>query len=389
MKALIAILAVLAGVAASQARIITVDDDGPADFNSIQPAVEDANDGDTILVAAGTYYENIRVLRKEGINLIGAGADVTTIDGSTGGSTNVVGYNTASGEISGFTIANSAHFWRGVFASHSTVTIRDNIIRHNYMGISISSDSDALIFGNRIINNAALYAAVRILDSNATIINNTVAENSGYGIYCRFGSGSIINNTITGNMRGIFTSPREEQVITNNIITQNEYGITAAGGDESTVPLLIISYNDLWDNSEADYWEFYGEITHPVDRPFSPSPGTGERHEDPLFADAANGDYHLKSQAGRWDANDGGWTIDDETSPCIDRGNPATPIGHEPFPNGARINMGAYGGTNEASKAYFGGLPCETIVAGDINGDCEVNYLDFRIMASHWLEDRN
>ena len=47
--------------------------------------------------------------------------------------------------------------------------------------------------------------------------------------------------------------------------------------------------------------------------------------------------------------------------------------------------MGAYGGTSEASKSYFGGPPCETIVAGDINGDCTVDFLDFRIMALHWL----
>jgi len=385
MKALIAVLAVLAGVGVCEGRIIRVDDDGPAEFNSIQAAVDDANDGDTILVAAGTYYENIRVFRKEGINLIGAGADVTTIDGSTGVSTNVVGYNTASGEISGFTIRNSVLHWRGVFTSRSTLTIRDNVIRDNYMGIGISSDSDALITGNRIINNTALYAGLRIQNSNATIINNIIAENSGYAIFYRLGSGSIINNTITGNLRGIFTRPREEQVITNNIITHNEFGITAVGGEESSVPLLIISYNDLWDNSEADYWDYYGLVGQVIERPFSPSPGTGERHEDPLFADAVGGDYRLKSEGGRWDANDGGWTTDDVTSPCIDAGDPMTPIGLEPFPNGAVINIGAYGGTAEASKSYFGGPPCETIVAGDINGDCEVNYLDFQIMASRWL----
>jgi hypothetical protein len=39
------------------------------------------------------------------------------------------------------------------------------------------------------------------------------------------------------------------------------------------------------------------------------------------------------------------------TSPCIDVGDPATPAGDEPQPNGGRINMGAYGGTAEASKS--------------------------------------
>jgi len=38
-----------------EARIITVDDNSPADFNNIQAAINDANDGDTVLVADGTY----------------------------------------------------------------------------------------------------------------------------------------------------------------------------------------------------------------------------------------------------------------------------------------------------------------------------------------------
>jgi len=38
-----------------QARVITVDDDGPADFNNIQAAIDDANDGDVIEVQPGTY----------------------------------------------------------------------------------------------------------------------------------------------------------------------------------------------------------------------------------------------------------------------------------------------------------------------------------------------
>ena len=67
------------------------------------------------------------------------------------------------------------------------------------------------------------------------------------------------------------------------------------------------------------------------------------------------GDYHLKSQAGRWEATTGTWVIDEVTSPCIDAGDPNSPVGDEPEPNGGRINMGAYGGTAEASKSYSGG----------------------------------
>jgi hypothetical protein len=131
--------------------------------------------------------------------------------------------------------------------------------------------------------------------------------------------------------------------------------------------------------------------------------GEGNIDSDPLFAapgywdpngtpddpsdDAwVDGDYHLKSQAGRWDPVGGSWVIDEVTSPCIDAGDPNSLIGLEPFPNGGRVNMGAYGGTAEASKSYFGEPLCETIMAGDINGDCKVDFTDLAILVEHWCE---
>ena len=117
--------------------------------------------------------------------------------------------------------------------------------------------------------------------------------------------------------------------------------------------------------------------------------GDGNIDIEPLFTDPKNLDYHLKSQAGRYDPNTQSWMIDEVTSPCIDAGDPNSPTKIEPFPNGGYINMGAYGGTPEASKSYFGEPLCETIIAGDINGDCKVNETDFEILMNHWLEDHS
>jgi len=83
--------------------------------------------------------------------------------------------------------------------------------------------------------------------------------------------------------------------------------------------------------------------------------GDGMIDVHPLFADPDNGDFHLKSKAGRWNpAGNGGagaWIIDAEHSPCIDAGHPISDYASEPTPNGQRINMGAYGNTAEASKS--------------------------------------
>ena len=79
--------------------------------------------------------------------------------------------------------------------------------------------------------------------------------------------------------------------------------------------------------------------------------GEGNLDTDPLFVDPDNGDYHLKSEAGRWDPISQSWVQDDVTSPCIDAGDPTNLISSEPSPHGDIINMGAYGGTSEASKS--------------------------------------
>ena len=139
-------------------------------------------------------------------------------------------------------------------------------------------------------------------------------------------------------------------------------------------------------------WEGEGNID--VD-PLFANPGYWADADDPNIVVEPNdpnavwidGDYHLKSQAGRWNPVSKSWVQDDVTSPCIDAGDPNSPIGHEPFPNGGIINMGAYGGTAEASKSYFGKPVCETIIAGDINGDCKVDFDDLMILMNHWLED--
>ena len=79
--------------------------------------------------------------------------------------------------------------------------------------------------------------------------------------------------------------------------------------------------------------------------------GQGNLNTDPLFADPSISDFHLKSQVGRWDPNSKSWVIDDLTSPCVDAGDPNSDWTSEIWPNGERINMGAYGGTQEASMS--------------------------------------
>jgi parallel beta-helix repeat protein len=320
---------------------ITGDGSETNPFATIQHAIDMAGNGDTILVAQGTYSENISVIQKNGIHIQGAGADVTTIDG--GGSGHVVVFNVASGSISGFTISNSGNnpgYSAGVFTSQANVSIEDNIITNNHHGITASSNSDVIIQGNQVISNTALSAIKIMTSSTGVIFHNVVASNTWWGIY---GTPSmLVNNTIVGNGSfGVLLTPSELVIVRNNIIVGNRYGVFVLGREESAVPLVKISYNDVWNNSSADYWEEYGTVEFDlqpndiISRPFDPQPGTGEIHTSPLFVDADNGNHHLQPM-----------------SPCIDAGDPNDDYSNEPEPSGMRINMGAYGNTAEASRTF-------------------------------------
>ncbi|MBW8035706.1 MAG: hypothetical protein FVQ79_08785 [Planctomycetes bacterium] len=74
------------------------------------------------------------------------------------------------------------------------------------------------------------------------------------------------------------------------------------------------------------------------------------------------------------------WVIDEITSPCVNTGDPTMSPADEPMQNGGRINIGAYGGTVEASRGLWA-------LVGDLNQDGIVDLADQAIIAVHWLEE--
>ncbi len=78
------------------------------------------------------------------------------------------------------------------------------------------------------------------------------------------------------------------------------------------------------------------------------------------------------------------WVYDSVTSPCIDRGDPAGYWTAELWPHGKRVNLGAYGGTPQASLSLsLVGNPA------DLNFDNNVNLKDYYLWSSRWLTQQN
>ena len=83
-----------------------VDDDGEADFLIIQDAIDFANDGDTIFVYNGSYYENLTI--NKSIKLIGGDKNTTIIDGKNKSEMITIVTIISSGTlVQGFTIRNT------------------------------------------------------------------------------------------------------------------------------------------------------------------------------------------------------------------------------------------------------------------------------------------
>ncbi|MHC4704161.1 MAG: right-handed parallel beta-helix repeat-containing protein, partial [Planctomycetota bacterium] len=324
------------------------------------------------------------------------------------------------GPITGNVITDNSEtdFGRGGGLSFCRGPITGNIVAYNYAIYKGGAcyECTGEITGNIFVANSSNIAGGALCNCRGRIANNIITGNisdSGGGL---FGCIQVYNNAIAGNKANVSGGAMSQcpGYVSNNIIAHNR--ATSVGGIEGA---SISSYNAFWSNEGAN---FAGGATA----------GAGDMVVDPLFAADGywdpngtpetgddfwiDGDYHLKSQAGRWDPNDRTWIADTVTSPCVDAGNPASSWARELWPHGRRVNIGAYGGTVEASislsdagnianldpdpndtgdwvdrsdLALFAAkwLSTEVPCREDFDASGVVDFADYAILISNWLPE--
>lgn len=398
-----------------------------ADFEKIQDAIDYGTfDGinDEIVVYPSVYFEEINFYGLEATIRSTDPQDpdvvaATIIDSLNSG----IGVRFSSLEgstsvLNGLTIRNAD---KGIYCYWSSPLITNCVIKNNnIVGIALNFNSRPTITNCLITENPGC-GVDGYDDYNGEMSNCTISDNEGNGIQ-NYG-GDILNCIIAGNLQSgtyrcqyedvdedgnTFTVPaiirnctivgnkdygaRGTSVLCliNSIVVYNSLsGVYAVPVPES---IIILEYNDIWGNLDGSH---SGGI-HPSDY---------DIHKDPYFA--VNGywsgeawiddqaDYHLKSMEGRWDPALDGWVTDNVHSPCIDAGNPygsfeweydPNPI-YEPNPNGDIKNIGAYGGTEQASKSTSGveAPVCIDHPDMDFTGDCKVDLADFAVFTQSWL----
>jgi hypothetical protein len=302
-------------------------------------------------------------------------------------------------------------FWTGVKSSHSTLVLTDCTFTATEFHGALDIDSgdvalERCVFsGNAGSHGGAIeLTAGTLIASDCVFINNTSHSGGAIGFQGNLDLRNCYfrNNYSTfegGALAGI--GKREQAAVVSGCTFTGNTAVHNGGAISLFLRSIILSHCTFAGNrgTGPTIWALGGveqnvELRHCIiwdgPAPFQPDswiprfvtieysniegggwPGVGNIDVDPCFAepgywdpngtpDDANddvwtdGDYHLKSQAGRWDPVSECWVQDDVTSPCIDAGDPSTPVAFEPFPNGGVINMGAYGGTTEASKSPSG-----------------------------------
>jgi hypothetical protein len=156
----------------------------PQQHATIQAAIDQAANGDTVRVAAGTYVENL-VIDSKAISLIGAGAETTIIDGNAVARViTVTQVSTGTVTIAGFTIRNGQTFeaqnefqGAGIFGNTVNLFIlRDNLITGNRActASGLSSEWTTIrMFRNRIVDNGT----VPECDGSSGVFLHLVGEN--------------------------------------------------------------------------------------------------------------------------------------------------------------------------------------------------------------------
>jgi hypothetical protein len=263
---------------------------------------------------------------------------------------------------------------KSVLINHCTFTnnTADSAGAISLNGCHISI-SNSVFNKNSVVNSGG---AIKMNNCTATITNcifNNNSATSGGSIESMGSQTSVLNCTFTGNFASYAGSVIEcyDNTNLNNSIIWNNSSPRTSGN-------AVINYSNI---QNGWFGKGIGNIN--ID-PLFVRPGVWDMNGTPNnphddFWKDTDWDYHLKSKTGRWDPVSKTWLRDNVNSPCIDAGDPNADPGQELWPNGKKINIGAYGGSSQASMS-----PSTIGDIRDLNNDDLISWDDILVLADKW-----
>lgn len=207
-----------------------------APYQTIQEAVDNAKNGDTIRVFEGLYLENVVV--DVMVHLIGNGSADTTINASESG--DVVTITADYVNMSGFAVEGSGtDSESGIFVQANHTTIFNNSCSNNIRSIRLLNAHFNSIHNNTCNDNTdeSGRGIVVMYSNNNTVSDNICSRNEQSGILVQESS----NNTIVKNIcndnkfNGIAFDLASENTLRNNSCSGNEVGISLDGSSSNNV----------------------------------------------------------------------------------------------------------------------------------------------------------
>jgi len=259
-------------------KILYVGGSGPGNYTSIQDAIDDANNGDTIFVFNGTYFENLNV--DKSIRLIGENRDITVIEGGKVDSVvEVIADNVC---IEGFTITNGVEDFSeaGINVFSNWTIIRNNILLETQCnGVRLAHSFFALIENNFFKNNIYYHINLRGKSNNNTVKNNILTVSQDWhrmcnGIALSTSSNNLVEkNEIVGMDFGtgiIVYGPSGHNTIRNNLIHNNPCSSESNNIQISSSDYNLIINNKLLNNSGCGIAMFFSEGNEIIENTIGP-----------------------------------------------------------------------------------------------------------------------
>lgn len=307
----------------------------PQDFATIQEAINAAAPGDVIVVSPGEYHENLHMMGKALALISTNPRDPAVVEATVLRASSVLSAVTCLGSegglISGLTITgggNTQTIGGGINANGAPITIEYNVITGNQAD-----------FGGGIAN---LYGYIRY----NTISRNRAVRGGGglYDCFCPLFEYNVVAFNETRYGGGTYMG-------TLNSFFSVFYGNQASGGGSAIYSSGNLENCIVWGNTGpgSAFIGAPGVYRYSL-LPEMNNPSQGVFSADPLFANPAQGDFHLLPG-----------------SPAIDAGDPSPRLNdacQPPALGSERADLGIYGGPGSCGHTPFSPREVSRILQG-------------------------
>ena len=278
--------------------------DGSGHFTSIQEAIDQARDGDTVFIRAGRYAEDVTVHSKEGLKVIGEGPEKVFLAGLKRVGTLHIGkwpYGATNVEIRGLTVQQHGGLGVGIF-NGSGVTLKNLKVNGFVFGQQVQNVhvEDCVIGGSET-------TGIAFADSQATLIDNLIHDNDhGVSVGGRSvvhlernvitrslfeavlvadqGQATLLQNTLVGNQGGVKFQDEATGRVAGNIIDQARVGVAWSVKNK-----VVVAHNGLYQITVK--YQVDGQTASFESQAFS------DVYVAPKFVAPDRGDYRLQADS--------------------------------------------------------------------------------------------